>query len=350
MIMGFILRSFLTSVMFAYPNAKFEAIGNPYIGEKALYSLIDRKNLNEFKETLNLSRDYDIVGEDVSSIQKSLDENFLQTINMMRKDSSKKMNDFYTTYLEKIDIYFIKSELKKKILGNKSETDISNMVLPKTKEFLIKLKESDKENLPELLLAYGFEKELIEDIIKEPPNLLNIDGLIDKHIINRLRQVDVPYKCEEAKNNFLKRSLDVMNIKNILRAKQLGYDVPTCKMLFLGEGTEIAPWKFNDLADLQTPSQVISALEGTSYFNVLKDSIELYNREDSIQVLENVLDGYFIKLSKDISLKNYLNLGPTIRFLVSKEYEIKNLKMIVKGISENLPTDFIKGYLITEAV
>ena len=348
--MIFILRSFLTSVIFAYPNAKFEAIGNPYISEKGVSLLIDRKNLNEFKETLNSLRDYDVNGDNVFSVQKSLDENFLQTINMMRKDSSKKMNDFYDAYLEKFDIYLIKNELKKKILGIQSISEASSAILPKTNDFLMKLKQSNKDDLPEILSAYEFPKELIEEISKEKPNLVKVDVLIDKHIINTLRKVNVPYKCEEAKNNFIKRSLDILNIKNILRVKQLGYDIPTCKLLFLGEGTEIAPWKFNDLADLETPPQVISALEGSSYFNILKDSIELYNKEGSVQILENVLDGYFIKLIKDISLKNYSNLGPTLRFLVSKEYEIKNLKMIAKGISENLSSDFIKDSLIMEVI
>jgi len=349
-VIGLILRSFITSMMFAYPNAKFEAIGNPYISEKALFSIIDRKNLNEIKETLNVLRDYDVTGDDIFSVQKSLDENFLQTITMMRKDSSKKMNGFYNAYLEKFDIYLIKNELKKIILGNTVKTEINGTALPKTKELLAKLKDSSKENIPEILKFYGFEKELFEEISKDTPDLLKVDVLFDKYIIIKLRHVNVPYKCEEAKNNFVKRLLDVINIKNILRAKQLSYDIPSCKMLYLGEGTEIAPWKFNNLADLETPPQIISALEGSSYFNVLKDSIELYNKEDSVQVLENVLDGYFIKLIKDISLKNYLTLGPTLRFLVSKEFEIKNLKMIVKGIGENLSADFIKSSLIMEAI
>ena len=112
---------------------------------------------------------------------------------------------------------------------------------------------------------------------------------------------------------------------------------------------EIAPWKFNEMAELEQPPQVISALEGTSYFDVLKDSIEQYNKEGSVQVLENALDRYFLKLAKDISIKNYLNLGPTLRFLVSKEFEIKNLKVIAKGIGENFSSDFIKGSLIMEA-
>jgi len=37
--MGLIARPFLTHVIFAYPNALFEAMGNPYINEKNLGEL-----------------------------------------------------------------------------------------------------------------------------------------------------------------------------------------------------------------------------------------------------------------------------------------------------------------------
>jgi vacuolar-type H+-ATPase subunit C/Vma6 len=52
---------------------------------------------------------------------------------------------------------------------------------------------------------------------------------------------------------------------------------------------------------------------------------------------------------KDISTQNYVTIGPTIRFLVSKEFEIKNLKIVAKGVDEHLSSELIKGFLIKEA-
>lgn len=339
-------RPFLTHAKFAYPNALFEAIGNPYIEEKELSSIVDSKNLHTFKETLNTLKNYNIEGEDTQSIQSSLDDNFIKTIEMMRKGSSKKMKDFYDMYLEKIDIYIVKNELKKLILNKEKEVEIDNALLPKTKDFLTKLKDAEKESLPEILSSYGFDKELIELISETNIDVLSIDVDIDKYIIKKLTEVGVPYKCEQANLSFVKSMIDVMNIKNILRAKQLGYDAATCKKLCLGDGKEIAIWKFNEMAEVDKVPQVISSIEGTSYFDILKDYIEEYNKEGSVQVLENALDGFFLKIIKDISLNNFLNLGPTIRFLVSKEFEIKNLKVIAKGIGENFSSDLIKELLI----
>jgi vacuolar-type H+-ATPase subunit C/Vma6 len=117
---------------------------------------------------------------------------------------------------------------------------------------------------------------------------------------------------------------------------------------FNGEGREIAPWKYEELTEMDGVGQVISGLEGTSYYNILKDSIEYYNQEKTVQILENKLDCLFLKLIKEISTKNYVTIGPTIRFLVFKEYETQNLKVIAKGITENLSAELTKKFLVTE--
>lgn len=343
-------RPFSTYIKFVYPNAKFEAIGNPFIHEKELNSIIEVKDLVSFKESLNGRKDYEINGEDTYSIQKSLDENFLHTVEMMRKDSSKKLFDFFETYLEKVDMYLIKNEVKKIVLNISNYNSIKYAILPRTKQILSELKETDKEKLYEILKNYGYNKEIINAISKDKPDILEIDMLFDRYIINKFKEVKVPYKCEQTKKSYLNYIVDIANIKNILRAKQLDYGKDICKTLFLGEGQEIAEWKFNEFVELDKPSQIISSLEGTSYFNVLKDAIEDFNKEGSTQVFELALDGYFLKLVKDVSLQNYLNLGPTLRFLTSKEIEIRNLKIIVKGIGEKIQSKIIKNNLIKEVV
>ena len=345
-----ISRPFSTYVKFVYPNAKFEAMGNPYVEDKGLSSIIDSRNLVDFKESLNTSKDYNVAGETTNEVQESLDKVFLETVEMMKKDSSKKMNEFYNTHLEKIDIYLVKNVLKNKLLEKTiDETIISRAILPSTKELLQKIIDAEKEDLQSVLKTYGFSDEVVDSISDKDTDFLPLDSSIDKYVINRFKTVKVPYKCEQAKQRFVKTMIDIRNIKNVLRAKQLGYDEQSCMKLFLDDGREIASWKYKEIAEVDSVSQVISSLEGTSYYNELKDSIEDYNKEQSVQVLENALDRIFLKQIKDISTQNYVTIGPTIRFLVSKELEIKNLKIIAKGVDEHLPSEMIKGFLIKEA-
>jgi len=345
-----ISRPFSTYVKFVYPNAKFEAMGNPFIEEKELSSVLQSKDLSGFKDTLNSLKDYNIEGETTYDVQRSLDDHFIKTINMMRNDSSNKMQEFYDVYLEKLDIYLIKRELKRKFNGMPIESSsVDQALLPNTKTLLQAMNDVEQEELLALLKSYGFDKELTDALNEETVDFLAIDTSIDTYLIDRFKQITAPYKCEQGKQTFIKRMLDIINIKTLLRAKQLRYGPDSCKKLFLGEGQEFASWKFNELADVDGVSQVISGLEGTSYYGVLKDAIEDYTKDESVQVLENVLDGLFLKLVRDISIQNYISIGPTIRFIVSKEFEIQNLKIVAKGIGESLSSDLIKTFLIKEA-
>ena len=345
----FILRTFSFYFKFVYPNAKFEAIGNPFVTEKELDNVIETKDILSFMEKINKLKDYKISGTDTYSIQKSFDDSFIQTIYMMRNDSSKKMNEFFDIYLEKHDIHLIKNILKSKIDVKTIEQEkIKEAILPTTKKLLQKIIDAEKNNLHVILREYKFNEEIIQAVSDEKPDFLTIDTAISKDMINRFKQTKVPHKCEQAKQKFVKTMTDIINIKNILRAKQLSYNQELCKNLFIGEGQEIALWKYNELASLESVSQVISSLEGTSYYNTLKDAIEGYNKEKSVQLLEVALDQRFLKIVKDISTQNYINIGPTIRFLISKELEIMNLKIIAKGIAENLSKDFIKKFLVLE--
>jgi len=345
-----ISRPFSTYVKFVYPNAKFEAIGNPYVEEKLLSNISNSNDISSFKESINTSKDYKIEGNTTYEIQESLDNAFLQTIEMMKKDSSKKMNEFYDTFLEKIDIYLVKNILKNKLLEKQGkDTIFDKAILQNTKELIQKINDSEKENISEILKSYGFSDEAVDSVSDKDADFLSLDILIDKYVINKFKELKVPYKCEPGKQKYVKTMIDISNIKNVLRGKQLKYNEESCMKLFLGEGHEIASWKYKEMCEFDSVSQIISSLEGTSYYNGLKDSIEDYNKENSVQVLENALDCIFLKIVRDISTQNYVTIGPTIRFLTLKEFEIRNLKIIVKGVDEKLPTEMINNYLIKEA-
>jgi len=345
-----ISRPFSTYIKFVYPNAKYEAIGNPYITEKELNKIVESKNIESFKDVLNNSKDYKITGEEIFDIQKSLDNNFIKTIDMIKKDSSKKMNNFFNLYLEKYDYFLIKNTVKDKFRDIKIDTEvIDHVFLKKNKQILTDLIDAEKNKIPDILKLYDFPEELIKNLNQDTINFLKIDILFDKHLIDNFKQIQVPYKCQEGKKKFINYLVDTLNLKNLLRAKQYGYNSEICKDLFLGEGQEIPRWKFNELAEADSVSQSVSNLQGTSFYDSLKNNIEQYNKENSVQILENSLDSNFLCLVRNISLQNYTSIGPTIRFLVSKELEIQNLKVIAKGITENLKPDVVKDLLVMEA-
>jgi V/A-type H+-transporting ATPase subunit C len=344
----FIARSFKTYVKFIYPNAKFEAIGNPFIQEKELTALIDIPSLEAFKDRLNTLRDYQVDGQTAAAIQQSLDENFLRTLTMMQQDSTKKLRAFYDLYLQKIDFYLIKNEVKHILQENKNTQPSHSALSSQTQLLLDQLQNASKETLPELLSSVGFKDEVVMEIGKDQPDLQTLDVLFDKQYVEMLRDLPVPHKCEQAYYDFIKNMIDMLTIKHLLRAKQFGFSPDRCKTFYLGEGNQIARWRFDQIAEASDVPEAITALEATSYFPALSTKLEQYKKETSVQIFETSVDSAFLSRVKEISLNNYLTMGPSLRFLISKEFEIKNLKVIVKGIAEDISAEIIKNNLVKE--
>jgi len=167
-VLGGISRPFATYVAFAYPNAKYEAMGNPYVTDRELSRVVESSDLTGFIDSINSSKDYNLSGESTLDVQRSLDENLIQTIETMRKEGSKKMNSFFDTYIEKLDIHLIKNTIKNKLEDKKIDEGIAEKAtLSKNQSFLQAILDSEKTKIPELLKEYGFEKEVIDTISEE---------------------------------------------------------------------------------------------------------------------------------------------------------------------------------------
>ena len=180
-----IYRPFAAYIKFAYPNAKFEAIGNPFVEEKELNRLLDSKDLSELKDSINILKDYQIEGNNSQEIQDSLDKSFIKTINESKKDNSKEMYEFYNSFLEKIDVYLIKNILKNKINGLEIDKNISERaILDKTKNFINDIISIENDKLQEFLNQYS---KIYFDNLKnfiDGNDFLTLDAQFDKYFIN----------------------------------------------------------------------------------------------------------------------------------------------------------------------
>ncbi len=342
-----IARPFMAYIRFVYPNAKYEAIGNPYIMPRELNNLIDTRELTGFIESLNQHKDYTMEGSTTEEIQTSLDKHLMDTLAMIKKDNTPKLTPFFDLFIEKHDLIILRHHIKARLVPYISKIQYPTPYLTKTKKLIEQLAEEPQEALPDLLKSYNLPVSVINQLTTETPDPLRIDSEFDKHLINRFLHMPLPYRCDSARNHYVKIWIDYLNINNVLRAKQLNYTPDQIMTLFLGDGQEIAQWKFKEMAETDQIPQIIQALEGTSYFPKLKDAIEQYHTDRSTQPLEHALKQQYLDHLRNISLKFNQNLGPQLRFIASKEFEISNLKIIVKGLAEHISADLIKPLLTT---
>ncbi|MFO8078433.1 MAG: V-type ATPase subunit [Thermoplasmatota archaeon] len=347
-----IARPFLTFAKFTYPNAKFESIGNPFIKETNLQRYLEISDLSQMIDQLNNQKDYTIHETNPKKIQNALDHQFVNTIHMMKQDSSKKMHQFYDTYLELLDTNLLKTAFKQLITQDHVDENLADQaVSANIKKQLKILSKTEPEQLSTLLKALGYPDMLQSILHKEKKEFSTfaLDAAIDHMFLSKLKQTDVPYKCKEAKNIFIKRMIDIRTMKHLLRAKHLGYDAEHCQQLLIDEGYELAQWKQEELCHAEQISELIDKLQGTQYYQSLKKVHDTQqNKKTTVQPYTDILDQLWLEIVKHLSTHHYSTIGPSLRFLEYKKIEIRNLKIITKAIAEHIPSTVYSSLLITE--
>jgi len=344
-----IYRPFLSFVRFVYPTAKYEAMGTIYLYQPSLQKLLESGSLEGFVEQLNAQKDYRVQGTTASEVQKNLDQLFVQTIELMKKDHAKTMHPFFDRYLESYDTSTVKKAIKLKRNQQIIEEPLHKQAVSKrVQRFIQQLESADPEGYLEVIKDFGFPSSFIDILRQHDTSDESIDAAIDRHFIESFHQIKVPYKCQQAKHLYIKRLIDITSIKLLLRAKKRHIDETKCLDLYIDEGYEIPIWKFKELCKAENVSDIISLLEATSYGPVLRQVTDTA-KTTSVQPYSDALDHHMLSLMKDISNNYYSSIGPTLRFLYAKQTEITNLKIIAKGLSEQLPTESINSLLRTEA-
>ncbi len=329
-----VLPSLILLSKFTYPNAKFSAIEPTFLKEKEIAKLLESKNLEDLKNNI-ISKDFILDGESVKELQESIEKSHRKIIMMAIKDSPKKVQPFYEMWIKRMDVEKLKKAIKNLIDGKEIETEATT---DEIKKLLMELKSAEaSEEVEKILKEHGFPVSLempIEEIERE----------IDKKLIDDFIKVELPKSCKKAKDKFIRIWIDILNIKTILRGKYFKFE--GIEKNIIEGGWEISKWKIEELLKVDYIPEIISLLEGTSYYPSLRDAITDFEKEGVI-ALEKALDKYLLQAVGTIANEYPLSLGPGIRFMIEKEMEARNLKAVAKAVAEEMPEEAWKVVVVT---
>ncbi|MBS3772867.1 MAG: V-type ATPase subunit [Candidatus Thermoplasmatota archaeon] len=332
-----VAAKFMPSIMsiagFTYPNAKFNAIGAPYIEKKGLAPLVNSDTLDQFMGNV-AGRDFSLEGDTVTEVQRSIDGSLAAAVHMAQKDSPEGVAPFYKAYLQKLDARPVK-EAVKAVMRN--ETPGERQAHSKWGAMLLQaLGKADREQMLKALSAHGMHE--VREHVADDASPAAVEYAVDRFLIGRLRDVELPKPTRHTRDVYVKRLVDVMNLKAIFRAKY--YHVEDIEIMLFGEGRELAGWTLEHMLKIDSIPEIVSLLDGTAYIDALRNAMPRYE-EQGVPALEMALDVQLLHIVADLARDDSMGLGAGIRFVVEKEYEARNLKAIAKGVAEGLPAETI---------
>ncbi|MCD6452930.1 MAG: V-type ATPase subunit [Dehalococcoidales bacterium] len=138
--------------------------------------------------------------------------------------------------------------------------------------------------------------------------------------------------------------IDMVNLQLICRAVIGGIGTEASGAILSG-GYMISNRLALDLMSrklLDIPGAVGSSL----YRGIVEEVIAAYNKTESVAVIDEIIEKHKFRLLREMLSPRIMTPLMVVWFLIVKEVEIRNLRLILKAAADNLPLGEIKDYLV----
>lgn len=267
------------------------------------------------------------------------------------------------TYIIKYDVANIKAALQRILTGKKANMIPVGVIhdygllgelssaenIGDITDLLIKCK---LEDYVSPLNEYKVNKEVKSRLLAEA----KLDGTYYKNLLNMTKSV---------KDGFVlaKASFETRGVKDgTVFAKAIGLLIDltnlqiACRAIIEEVGVEAAEWMITggyilsaevirELLPLKL-DDMPRRLEDTQYRDVAGEVSSCYNRTQSITSVEEIIDKYKFSLVKGMLSPRMLSPLVVVWYLMLKELEIRNLRLILKAMFDNIPLEEIRQYLV----
>lgn len=280
-----------------------DSLANPYEYEKILKA--------ELKRVYKLIED---LSPDTNTVKYMREKYHFHNLKVMVKEVIQD-TDYSNLYLDMggLDLDFIKKNLIKE------DSKDSFALESRDKD----LKTKPKRYYEQIYLSFG--KEAL-DKFNESQNPQDIDLFLDKAYF-KLKLEDSKNLALEKLTELTKDLIDLTNLKILLRIKSQDESVKLVEDSLI-DGGFIDKDKFKELFSYDL-NRLSTYIEKTRLSNILKGLIkENRDLDEIILDIERVIDDYMTDFTIDSKLVTF---GPEVllNFLISKETEIKNLRILL---------------------
>ncbi|MAG91366.1 ATP synthase A1 subunit C [Candidatus Woesearchaeota archaeon] len=284
-------------------------------------------------------------------LELALNKNLADSFKKLMRISSEELGFLIREYAKRKDI----DDLKTIIRGKFTNADEKNITGSLTGagtlsyDFLVSLLK--KESIEEVLKAnrlidFSLLKGSLKDF-NEKNNLVSIENSLDKYYYGHLIKFsEILPKEGDLFRNFLLKEVEILNILTLLRFKKAKSDKESIKDFIIPSGDKLKDSKMMAMAGLDDLEQLSKSLEKTEYKNLIASGIEEFKKSDSLISLETELYKYLLKQAVLFMHQHPLSIDVILGYMFSKDIEVRNLKIIIKGKQLGLKEEFMESQLI----
>lgn len=322
-------------------NTKCMAIGWKYLRKENIQTLYESKDISDILSHIT-SSGYKVSSDNPITMERDIERELVRIYSEIKAFSPDPLKKFIESYMLKYDALIAKRIITAK-LKKIPKNQIYDEVYPvnyMTKLIIEHMIEAENvEEAVRCLDATPFRKCI--ETWENTKDAVKLELSIDKVFFEELRESTKigDENLREALKRFVGVYIDIHNLKTTFRCKFIG--LKNIEEYIVDGGRELPPWRLKSIYDADSIESSISQLDGTSYYKFL------YDTKPDITEIEKRLDLALLKISEEIHSTYSNSIGPTLRFLVSKEYEANNIKTVIRGIESRVAPEVYEEVLIT---
>lgn len=342
---------------FAYPVARVKALGNPFVKEEELAMLAESHTLHELMEKIQ-DHGFDLKLDEAAplrDIDHALDRYYLQELSLLLDSVPDSIRPFFIAFRSLSE----REQLKTAIRGRHarlSPDNIRSRMIPVgivTDELVDGCAHAEKvDDIVTLLQETIYGKTLAESLsdYHEEGTTLPLERALDLTTLREMNRSKARIDTILAGpvREFCGIYTDIINILTVLRARAEGLDPEEASLSIVSGGAFYEDWRMRQLLEIPTIPEILHQLSGTEYFDAISSAIPLYEETASVHPLEHELDRYLLKKAAILSSTYHLTGGPLLRFVVARDIEIRNIRVLIHAFHERIPVAAVSGELVTE--
>jgi vacuolar-type H+-ATPase subunit C/Vma6 len=93
-------------------------------------------------------------------------------------------------------------------------------------------------------------------------------------------------------------------------------------------------------------NEIAGRLENTEYLPVAQATLKNYEKERSVTVIDRVIEKHRIKLLRELLSPRALSPSNLLWYLLIKELEVRNLRLIFKTLMDGIPPSDVRDYVV----
>ncbi len=340
---------------YAYAVARVKAKKSNLMGNDAYQKmlLMSLPEISRFisesgyaKEITELTGKFD----GINLIEHATYMNMARLLKGILDSTTGELHDTLAADLERWDIWNLKVILRGKSFGIDTDSIREDLVPAGNLDSVSLDKLISLESEEDVLNQYGKMNNTVipQSVIeayKEQGNLAPIEDFLDKHHYERLlTSIDPSSRPTRLYQDFIRKEIDITNIETILKLKMEGVHGEVVMKYFISGGKDIDKKLATQLANAETVSAAVNDLAQLDFYDDIKEALDA--EANSLRDIVAGMKKYKMKMTKSFSHLYPLSIIPIIDYMIHKENEVNNIRIIARGIESGLDKDTINGLLV----